>query len=211
MGSHYYIIYIYYWVIIILHLKITITQALLGYDCPRGPLQTGHLHHPVLCCEVFYRRRNFYGYKPNIMDIYIYTLDYTSIQMYSVHYVFVIHTELTVLCLSIDLSIYLISIDLSLCLSVRPYVCTSNKCEIIWNTQLGYNPVWLGAKEGWAPVPSNMIKLTSWAWDRNDNYLKRKIFIHNDIMNNLFTRASVREYSWQFLVRPFPLKPWGER
>ena len=43
--------------------------------------------------------------------------------MYSVHYVFVfvIHTELTVLCLSIDLSIYLISIDLSLCLSVRMY------------------------------------------------------------------------------------------
>ena len=56
-----------------------------------------------------------------ILWIYIYTLDYTSIQMYSVHYVFVIHTELTVLCLSIDLSIYLISIDLSLCLSVRMY------------------------------------------------------------------------------------------
>ena len=92
----------------------------LGVRFTRGPLQTGHLHHPVLCCEVFYRRRNFYGYKPNY---YGYILDHTSIQMYSVHYVFVfvIHTELTVLCLSIDLSIYLISIDLSLCLSVRMY------------------------------------------------------------------------------------------
>ena len=70
MGSHYYSTYIYYWVIIILHLKIRITQALLGYDSPGVPCKQVIFITQSCVARCFIEEEISMAISPIIMDIY---------------------------------------------------------------------------------------------------------------------------------------------